>query len=104
MTVKVLREGAQLILRKGSSPGRTTASAFGSTAGPSLMFVPVRHGERTAGILSIQSYTPGAYTRSDLAILQALADHCGARSSACGWRKRCARVRHSSAGPRSSRW
>ena len=41
------------------------------------MFVPVRHGERTAGILSIQSYTPGAYTRSDLAILQALADHCG---------------------------
>ena len=41
------------------------------------MFVPVRHGERTAGILSIQSYTPRAYTRSDLAILQALADHCG---------------------------
>ena len=41
------------------------------------MFVPVRHGERVAGILSIQSYTPRAYDPDDLAVLQTLADHCG---------------------------
>ncbi len=79
MTLKVLREGAQLILREGEQSGPYDGlSAFGSNRrSASLMFVPVRHGERTAGILSIQSYTPRAYTRSDLAILQALADHCG---------------------------
>jgi PAS domain S-box-containing protein len=41
------------------------------------MFVPVRHGRRVAGILSIQSYTPQAYDSDDLAVLQTLADHCG---------------------------
>ena len=41
------------------------------------MFVPVRHGDHIAGILSIQSYRAGAYRRADVEILQALADHCG---------------------------
>jgi PAS domain S-box-containing protein len=41
------------------------------------MFVPARHGERVAGILSIQSYTPRAYDDADLAVLQTLADYCG---------------------------
>jgi two-component system cell cycle sensor histidine kinase/response regulator CckA len=37
----------------------------------------VRHGERVAGILSIQSYSPQAYGADELAVLQTLADHCG---------------------------
>jgi PAS domain S-box-containing protein len=41
------------------------------------MFVPVRHGERVTGVLSIQSYTADAYDEQDLAVLQELADHCG---------------------------
>jgi PAS domain S-box-containing protein len=80
MTRKVLEEGAQLILRDGpTGSGGEGLIPFGSDRpSASLMFVPIRHGERIAGILSIQSYTANAYSRTDLGILQALADHCGA--------------------------
>jgi PAS domain S-box-containing protein len=52
---------------------------FGDTARPSasLMYVPVRKDSEAIGLLSIQSYTPNAYTEEDLSILQALADLCG---------------------------
>jgi PAS domain S-box-containing protein len=51
--------------------------AFGDQGRPSeaLMFVPIRHGAAVIGVLSIQSYTPGIYSRADLETLQALADH-----------------------------
>jgi PAS domain S-box-containing protein len=42
------------------------------------MCVPVRGESQGAGVLSVQSYTPDAYTREDLQTLQALADYCGA--------------------------
>ena len=79
MTRKVLAEGAQLILRGLAAPTTEGLTPFGAVSRPSasLMFVPVRHGERVAGILSIQSYTPNAYDPDDLAVLQTLADHCG---------------------------
>jgi PAS domain S-box-containing protein len=79
MTRKVVSEGAQLILRAVAEPGADGLTPFGEVTRPSasLMFVPVRHGERVAGILSIQSYTPRAYDGADLAVLQTLADHCG---------------------------
>ena len=79
MTRKVLAEGAQLILRDAADTGPEGLRPFGAVGRPSasLMFVPVRHGERVAGILSIQSYTPRAYDTTDLAVLQTLADHCG---------------------------
>ena len=41
------------------------------------MFVPIRHGDQAIGVVSIQSYTPHAYTQQSLDTLQALADHCG---------------------------
>ena len=41
------------------------------------MYVPVRKDSQAIGLLSIQSYTPNAYTEEDLGTLQALADHCG---------------------------
>jgi PAS domain S-box-containing protein len=79
MTRKVLAEGAQLILRDAPAADADGLTPFGEVSRPSasLMFVPVRHGQRVAGILSIQSYTPGAYDAGDLAVLQTLADHCG---------------------------
>jgi PAS domain S-box-containing protein len=53
---------------------------FGDTSrrSESLLFVPIRHGVLVTGILSIQSYTPGAFDEPDLRLLQAMADHCGA--------------------------
>jgi diguanylate cyclase (GGDEF)-like protein/PAS domain S-box-containing protein len=41
------------------------------------MFVPIRAADQVIGILTIQSYTPGAYRQDDLGTLEALADHCG---------------------------
>lgn len=75
---KTLTEGAQLIL----SPEQRTAARlvpFGDKSRPSasLMYVPIRTGSTPLGVLSIQSYTPLAYTPDDLATLQALADYCG---------------------------
>jgi GAF domain-containing protein len=43
----------------------------------SIMYVPIRKDEKVLGLLSLQSYTPDAYTREDLSTLEALADHCG---------------------------
>jgi two-component system, cell cycle sensor histidine kinase and response regulator CckA len=78
MTDRVLRDGAQLLLRPGASAGGLGLVPFG-TGRPSLslMFVPVRHGGATTGVLSIQSYLVNAYDEEDLATLQELADHCG---------------------------
>src|SRR5690606_20611234 len=42
----------------------------------SLMFAPIREKGESIGILSVQSYTPGAYTVEDLGVLQLLADYC----------------------------
>jgi PAS domain S-box-containing protein len=76
---RVIREGALLILRP--SPPIVTEGwvPFGDTAraSASLMFVPLRHGDRVTGVLSIQSYTPDTYVDEDLCTLQELADHCG---------------------------
>jgi two-component system, cell cycle sensor histidine kinase and response regulator CckA len=78
MTARVIRQGGMLI--PGLGPGDATGGLvpFG-TGRPSLsrMFVPVRHGDRVTGVLSIQSYTAGAYDEDDLVVLQELADHCG---------------------------
>lgn len=42
----------------------------------SQLFAPVRSGERTLGVLSIQSYQIHAYTENSLESLKALANHC----------------------------
>jgi diguanylate cyclase (GGDEF)-like protein len=42
----------------------------------SQLFVPVRSGTRTIGVLSIQSYSKHAYTTDSLETLKALANHC----------------------------
>lgn len=75
---RVLREGAQLILREPPDLPVPGLRPFGDEGrlSASLLFVPLRVGERVVGVLSLQSYEPRAYTEDDLKTLQALADHC----------------------------
>ncbi|MBC8161473.1 MAG: response regulator [Roseiflexaceae bacterium] len=77
---QALRERARLILRTPDQPRQKWLTPFGdaSRRSESLMFVPIRRGTRTVGVLSIQSYTPNAYTQGDIETLQDMADHCGA--------------------------
>src|SRR5437879_618615 len=74
---RVLKEGPLLILR--AHPAfDTDAIPFGNTSRPSasIMAVPIRHGARIIGFLSIHSYELNAYDHDALATLQALADYC----------------------------
>jgi two-component system cell cycle sensor histidine kinase/response regulator CckA len=78
MARRVLAQGPQLILRETPADASAELRTFGEgRRSASLMFVPIRHGDRIAGILSIQSYTPQAYDCGDLDLLETLADHCG---------------------------
>lgn len=76
---KTLEQGPQLVLRPAAAGFSPDAFPFGDETRPSasLMYVPVRKDSQVIGLLSIQSYTPNAYTAADLDTLQALADHCG---------------------------
>ena len=75
---KVLKEGAQLVLREDLKAFPPETVPFGDTSRPSasLLYVPVRLGQAVIGILSIQSYRPNAYNENDLHTLQNLADQC----------------------------
>ena len=77
---QVIAEGGQLILKEDPAQMLDNGVPFGNTARPSasLLYVPIRNGKDVTGILSIQSYTPNAYSPHSLETLQALADHCGA--------------------------
>ncbi len=77
MARRILSEGALLLLDE-VAVAEADLVLSGDTSRPpaSLMFVPVRSGANTVGILSIQNYAPHAYTDEDLQTLQALADHC----------------------------
>lgn len=79
---KVLHEGPLLILRSPSpdvSAQPMQLRAFGDAGRPSmsLLFVPVRQGRATIGVLTIQSYAPKFYDEADQRLLQALADYGG---------------------------
>ncbi|MBK5292603.1 MAG: PAS domain S-box protein [Acidobacteriia bacterium] len=75
----VLRAGARLINRREDEPLPVKLQTFGDTSrrSASLMFAPIRSGGESVGLLSIQSYSPSAYSPEDLTLLQALGDHCG---------------------------
>jgi PAS domain S-box-containing protein len=76
---RALEQGPQLVLRPAEAPFPPDVFPFGDKTRPSasVMYVPVRKESEAIGVLSIQSYTPNAYTGEDLSTLQALADHCG---------------------------
>jgi len=75
---RVLAEGAFILHQDAKRPAESCLEMFGDVDRPSacLMFAPARNGAEIVAFLSVQSYTPGAYTEDDLATLQALADHC----------------------------
>lgn len=75
---QVLQEGGQIILRQPPFDFTPGTVPFGNTSRPSasLLYVPIRRGEKVIGILSIQSYTPDAYDPKALRLLQTLADQC----------------------------
>lgn len=77
---KIMQEGGQLILRSEDSLASPRLSRMGDETRPSasLIFVPIHGTSGIAGIMSIQSYTFNAYDREDLALLQSLANLCGA--------------------------
>jgi len=76
---RILKEGPQLILR-GSSPEKKKGNLFPfgdkEKQSASLIFTPIRKGDRTVGVISIQSYSRNAYNEDDLRRFQILADHC----------------------------
>lgn len=76
---EVMVKGAKLVNRQPGSIGIAGLVAFGNTTrlSGSMMYVPVHFGAAVWGILSVQSYTPNAYSMSDLTLLQTVANHCG---------------------------
>ena len=76
---RVINHGAELIIRKEPIEFEEDAIPFGDKSRPSaaIMTVPIRHASEVIGLLSVQSYKPRAYDNAGLAVLQALADHCG---------------------------
>lgn len=78
MMRKTIDEGPQLLLRK-ESEFESGFVPFGDVNRPSvsLMYAPMRRGDRVVGILAIQSYSRNAFDQQDLETLQALADYCG---------------------------
>jgi PAS domain S-box-containing protein len=97
---RVIEQGGQLILRDQPDSMPVEAIHFGDTSRPSasIIYVPIRYGTETVGVLSIQSYTPGAYDAYSLETLQALADHCGGALDRLrmedGWKNTQHRLRH----------
>ena len=75
----VMKEGAHLY-DSATPPSEAPALVpFGDTTrrSASRMYVAIHAGNEVVGILSIQSYAAGIYTRKDLALLQTMADYCG---------------------------
>jgi PAS domain S-box-containing protein len=75
----VMKDGARLYDSNSSSSDFPSRVPFGDTSrrSASRMYVAIHAGTDVFGILSIQSYSVGAYTRNDLALLQTMADYCG---------------------------
>jgi len=76
----VLQEGPRLLREAGELSPDVKLVPFGNLDQPAAsgMFVPINSGGVVMGILSLQSYTPRAYSEEDLQLLQTLADHSGA--------------------------
>ena len=75
MSRRVLAEGSQIVRRDQSSRVKEKLFAFGDTSrrSESLMYVPIKRGDKSIGIVSIQSYTPHCYTPRDMSLLEDLA-------------------------------
>jgi PAS domain S-box-containing protein len=75
----VMTRGAVLLDRDDESSPPVNLVPFGDVGRPSAsrMYVPIHSDGKVLGVLSIQSYTPRAYSQQDLGLLEALADLFG---------------------------
>ena len=75
----VAAQGSKLVNSADDLSMAVAAVPFGDTQrrSASRMYVPIQSGGESLGVLSIQSYTPQAYSQQDLRLLQTLADRCG---------------------------
>ncbi|MBI2949756.1 MAG: response regulator [Verrucomicrobia bacterium] len=77
-TAQCLAQGGHLIPAEDTRSAEQAGSpGSGGQLSPSSLLVPVRHGAKTIGFLSIEKFTRPGYTKEDLKTLLALADHCG---------------------------
>lgn len=74
---RIIEHGAELVCGP-PAQGQPAFEPFGVRSRPtaSRLFVPVRSQGRVIGAMSVQSYTPEAYSAEDLVQLQSLADFC----------------------------
>lgn len=75
---RVISEGALLIEDARSVVVGRDVIPFGDSNrhSASILFVPIRSGDRVIGLFSLHSYSPGAYDQAGLKSLQNLANHC----------------------------
>ena len=76
MMRRVMQEGAQLVNPTSESRRTLNLVPFGNVErhSASMMYAPIHAKGTIIAVLSIQSYTPRAYSQEDLQLLQALAD------------------------------
>jgi signal transduction histidine kinase/ActR/RegA family two-component response regulator len=89
---RVIDDGGQLFVSEQlAQPPHGPASAGRAQSRlASILCVPIRHGGSVRGLLSLQSYSSGAFDQDNLRVLQALADHCASvlDTLACEGQKR----------------
>jgi PAS domain S-box-containing protein len=74
---RTIDHGPELILRTRDELSGSLRLFGDNKPSLSLMYVPIRHGAKAVGVLSIQSYTERFYSDDKLQTLQTLADFCG---------------------------
>ncbi len=76
---RTMQHGAELLKADPATPLPSDARMFGDTARRSacIISVPFRREGRSVGVISIQSYSPDAFTLEDLKILRLLGEYCG---------------------------
>ena len=75
---ELLATGSRLINRDGPQSAAVDAVPFGDVTrrSASMMYAAIYRASKAIGVLSVQSYTPNAYTTEDLITLRALAHLC----------------------------
>jgi len=74
--VRAVLHGTGVLINRSPGNPEPRMSRFGNKERPSasMVFAPIRSGEHTIGVVSVQSYTHDRYSEEDLAALQRIAD------------------------------
>ena len=71
--------GESMLINRPEEPKETEFIPVGDKTrlARSLMFAPIRWGNSTVGVISVQSYTPGKYNDRDLNLFEDITSQCG---------------------------